>query len=334
MRVPSRSAAVSVIVPTRNRHTLLEEALVSIADQTIHDWEVVVVDDGSVPPVSSTAIGSRFGARVHVVRHTTSQGGAAAKNTGIRAATASVITFLDDDDLYTPAYLEKALSVIQRCPEIDVLFMGVSWFGAGGEWAEKEYVRAMGKTLKIAQGKRTGATLVGFGSELLTAMLQSVPMAFQRPVVRRDALRTIGDYHDGCLLWDCDWAIRAAIYGRTALLEERLYRQRLDGQNLSTRPNIELDHHRSNIEIKERLLRSLEKQGDREIAAKMRAAAASAWMTLAYYYSIKGNPSQAISAWCRGQRYQALRKRYVDFTKLILRSLLNQRLRSKQDSTV
>ena len=75
-----------MIVPTHNRHALLEEALVSIASQTIDDWEVIVVDDGSIPPVSSTAIRNRFGARVHVIRHMTSQGGAAAKNTGIAAA--------------------------------------------------------------------------------------------------------------------------------------------------------------------------------------------------------------------------------------------------------
>jgi len=333
-RFSPMTPAVSVIIPTHNRMPLLVEALNSVIGQTFERWEAIVVDDCSDPAVDLEFLRKTFGSRVRGIRHPLCRGGAAAKNTGIDAASAPVVAFLDDDDLYTPTYLEKALTVLNTFSQIDVLFMGVSWFGKGAKWAEGAYSEAMEASLSAAKGKSLGSNLVIFGEELFPAMLRSVPMAFQRPVVRRGVLRAIGGYHDNCLLWDCDWAIRAAIYGRTALLDERLYRQRLDGQNLSSRPNIELDHHLSNIEIKERLLRSVEKQGHREIAAKLRAAAASAWMSLAYHYSIKGNPSQAVSAWRTGQRYQVLRKRYVDFTKLILRALLNQRVRSKQGNTI
>ena len=52
---------VSVIIPTHNRPELLPEALASIAGQTITDWQVIIVDDGSNPIVNEQDIKAQFG---------------------------------------------------------------------------------------------------------------------------------------------------------------------------------------------------------------------------------------------------------------------------------
>ncbi|MBK9469978.1 MAG: glycosyltransferase family 2 protein [Gammaproteobacteria bacterium] len=89
---------VSVIVPTHNRLPLLEEALGSIEAQSFIDWEAVVVDDASTPAIDGRSVIARYPrARVHT--HHSSQGGAAAKNTGIAMARGEILAFLDDDDL-------------------------------------------------------------------------------------------------------------------------------------------------------------------------------------------------------------------------------------------
>jgi glycosyltransferase involved in cell wall biosynthesis len=99
---------VTVVVPTRDRWDLLQRrALRSALAQEDVRLEVVVVDDGSVEPAPSSV---KRDPRVRVVRHDTSRGVAAARNTGIREARAPWTAFLDDDDLWAPPKLREQLS--------------------------------------------------------------------------------------------------------------------------------------------------------------------------------------------------------------------------------
>jgi glycosyltransferase involved in cell wall biosynthesis len=98
----NRSISVSVIVPTFNRPSLLQEALESIAAQTVLPREVIVVDDGENPVTPE--IVARFSPLCRLIRQP-GQGVQAARNAGVRAARAEWIALLDDDDLYRPTYL-------------------------------------------------------------------------------------------------------------------------------------------------------------------------------------------------------------------------------------
>jgi glycosyltransferase involved in cell wall biosynthesis len=318
------TSAFSVVIPTHNRPALLEEALGSLAIQTIDSWEAIVVDDASETPVAIEALRKKFGHRLRAIRHEESRGGAAAKNTGIDAASAPVVAFLDDDDLYAPTYLEKALTALNTFPDLDVIFMSVSWFGKWSQsaWADPAYLSSMDRTLAQARGAKIADNFVAFGGDLFAAMLRSVPMAFQRPVVRASALKAIGGYREGCLLWDCDWAIRAALHGKTALCQERLYRQRTDGNGVSARRDIELAHHLDSIEMKERLFDELRKCGDQEHAEIVKEAVAEAWRSLAYYYSRKGRPLSALTAAQTSQLRQPRRHKLSYFGRTVLRSLV------------
>jgi glycosyltransferase involved in cell wall biosynthesis len=60
---------ISVIIPTHNRPSLLREALASVRNQTCSDWEIVIVDDGSQPPVETEPLRKKFGKQIHVVRN-------------------------------------------------------------------------------------------------------------------------------------------------------------------------------------------------------------------------------------------------------------------------
>lgn len=303
---------VSVILPTHNRPGLLAEALSSLNKQTLADWEAVIVDDASTPPVSLN------NSRLRIIRHDVSQGGAAAKDTGIRHASGEVLAFLDDDDLYAPQYLECALDVLDHHPELDVVFMGVTWFGTGATWGQKNYDVAMSKCLAEAGGDASTKDLTLFDGKLVKALLNSVPMAFQRPVVRAEALARIGGYRSDCLLWDCDWAIRAALNSRSALITAGLYLQRADGQGFSSKPNRILEHMNSGIEMKERLLR--ESKGGRytKFAPLFRRAAAEAWFNLAWYHYQQENRSQAIPALLRSMSKQFMPTQVKLLARLIL----------------
>ena len=101
----------SVVIPAHNRPEFLREAIESVERQTITDWEILVVDDGSEPQLEITDR-----ERIRVVRHAASRGPAAARNSGVAAARGANIAFLDDDDLFTPERLEIAREGLEHTP--------------------------------------------------------------------------------------------------------------------------------------------------------------------------------------------------------------------------
>jgi glycosyltransferase involved in cell wall biosynthesis len=101
----------SVIVPTRSRPHLLREAVGSVLGQTFQDFECIVVDDAGTEPVDLPS-----DPRVHVIRHARQRGAAAARNTGLSASSGTYVTFLDDDDLFTPDRLVIALEGLSKAP--------------------------------------------------------------------------------------------------------------------------------------------------------------------------------------------------------------------------
>lgn len=245
----------SVILPTHDRRELLREAIDSVLSQTCADWELIVVDDASREPVREEELLQWAGPRARLIALDTSRGGAGAKSAGAAVARGQLLAFLDDDDLWQPTYLESADHALRAEPGIRVLFMGVKWFGARAAPGQESQDRGMAILQARARARRDEHGLYRYGDALFDALLERVPMPFQRPITYREDFQAIGGYRPECLLWDCDWALRAALHGECALLEDGLYLQRAAGQGYSSQGKRALEHTRSNIEIKESLLR-------------------------------------------------------------------------------
>ena len=108
-----RDPAVSIIVPVYQTGAYLRKCLDSILAQTIDDFEVVVVDDGSRD--ESPAICDEYAAkdpRVHVV-HQPNEGRSVARNTGLAYARGAWIGFVDSDDWIEPNMYEALLGAAQ-----------------------------------------------------------------------------------------------------------------------------------------------------------------------------------------------------------------------------
>src|ERR1051326_8460176 len=107
-RPPMTSPIVSVIIPAYNAAAFIGETLDSVYAQTFKDFEVVVVNDGSPDTDELERALERYAAKLRYLKQD-NQGAAAARNTGITAARGEFVAFLDADDMWLPAFLEKQL---------------------------------------------------------------------------------------------------------------------------------------------------------------------------------------------------------------------------------
>ena len=103
---------ISVVIPTYNRIPLLERAVRSALSQTLKDIEIIVIDDASSADVAAAV--HNLGHEIIYVRHETNKGASAARNTGIRRASAPYIAFLDSDDEWLPEKLAAQHEVFQH----------------------------------------------------------------------------------------------------------------------------------------------------------------------------------------------------------------------------
>lgn len=102
----------SIIIPTYNRANILPRAIQSVLDQEFTDWELIIVDDGSVDD-TKTVIASFLDKRIRYYWQENRELNGA-RNTGIRLAKGQYLAFLDDDDLYLKKHLLVLYSHIAK----------------------------------------------------------------------------------------------------------------------------------------------------------------------------------------------------------------------------
>jgi hypothetical protein len=108
MGVHRGNTSVSAVIPAYNAEQFISDTIQSVLAQTYEIAEIIVVDDGSSDRTAEVAAGFP---RTHVIRRPNG-GQAAARNTGIHAASGEWIAFLDHDDLWLPRKTEIQLECI------------------------------------------------------------------------------------------------------------------------------------------------------------------------------------------------------------------------------
>lgn len=112
---------ISVIIPTFNRELFVSETLDSVLDQSCHDWECIIVDDGSKD--GTLSIVKRYvkdDKRFRLFeRDRLPKGGATCRNIGIEFSLGQYILFLDSDDILGANCLESRLGLVKQNPQFE-----------------------------------------------------------------------------------------------------------------------------------------------------------------------------------------------------------------------
>ncbi len=181
---------VSVIVPTKNRASMVCDSLQSVFRQTYRPIEVLVIDDGSTDETESvvgdwalqTAEDKQFA--IQFIKQA-SAGAPAARNRGFAASRGQFIQFLDSDDLLHHDKFCHQVAVFHCDPEVDYVYSGAGMFRSAVDWeVEPQY------------GKPDDVTLA---THIRTSNLTTVC-----GIYRRRICEAIGPWDEQLAKWQ-DW---------------------------------------------------------------------------------------------------------------------------------
>lgn len=321
-------ATVSVVIPTHDRPDLLREALRSVAEQSLRPDEVIVVDDGSTPAVDESRLKESFGPTVRVIRNEEARGLAFARNLGVEGASGEMVVHLDDDDLLAPNALLEGHALFLQDARLEIAFLGVQGFGPRATHFNEAQSNALARVLSLARPTQSSPGAVYFDSGLMIGLLRTVPMAFQRVMLRRStwqvisrlrwqAYRLNADVPDDTTaklritgpLRDSEWALyAAAVCHRTAMISRPLYLQRCEGQGYSSQPANIAWHIDQSLLIKTQLLHATRELAElRRWIEPVKASLASAQFDAAHHYFLAG---KRIKTWRHLCRAIALRPNF------------------------
>lgn len=135
---------VSIIIPTYNREKIIGKALDSVFAQTRQDFEIIVLDDGSQD--NTKAVVEAYGPKVKYF-YQDNKGIAGARNSGMGRAGGRYIAFLDSDDYWLPAKLERQLALFDEHPDYGMVASQCGAVAIDGSYREKNRPGKSGRVL-------------------------------------------------------------------------------------------------------------------------------------------------------------------------------------------
>jgi glycosyltransferase involved in cell wall biosynthesis len=212
---------VSIIIATYNFGRFLAETLENVFRQTLQDWELVIVDDGSTDNTREIVNRYLSDKRVRYVFQR-NRGLASARNTGIRASSGEYVQFLDADDLIHTKKLEMQSRYFDHQKDVDVVFSDYGFFKDG----DPETV------IQPPFQKSTG--------DIKLDMLRGNFIAVNSPLSRRKSIDSVGGF-DEALTSTEDWDLwlRMLLSGKVfdrfgeRLAFVRLHPRRMTGNRLN-----------------------------------------------------------------------------------------------------
>jgi len=132
------SPTVSVIVPCYNGAATIRDTLQSLQQQTLRDWEAIVVNDGATD--NSVDIIREFRARDSRIKQIDqdNKGLAAARNAGLSASSAEFVNFLDADDFLLPDMLASVVRKLRDDPSLEAAYCG--WIYSDAQMQDLSWV--------------------------------------------------------------------------------------------------------------------------------------------------------------------------------------------------
>lgn len=117
--------AVSVIMPTYKHERFIKRAIVSLLDQTLTDWELIIINDSSLDDTETVLQEFLKDRRIRYYRNTINTGLGASLNFGILKSTASYIAYLPSDDVFYKDHLQSLYNTLEEDNNVVLAYSSV-----------------------------------------------------------------------------------------------------------------------------------------------------------------------------------------------------------------
>ncbi len=207
-------STISVIIPCYNQAHLLATAIRSVQAQTMLDWQIIIVNDGSTD--DTAVVANQFvDEQIHYVAQE-NMGLSAARNTGIDQANGRFICFLDADDAWAPEFFQTCLTVLVEQPTI------------GGVYTRHLFFDHEGNLLSAANGHIVPP------EQLRPTLLEGGFFPVHSVMLRRSALDAVGCFDsDLTSLEDWDLWLRMSQQYTFVGIEQPLAYYRVNPNSMS-----------------------------------------------------------------------------------------------------
>ncbi|MBR3610309.1 MAG: glycosyltransferase [Oscillospiraceae bacterium] len=204
---------VSVIMPAYNMEKYIEEAVRSVIAQTYEDWELLIIDDGSIDDTVKIAEEiAKEDNRIYVLKNEKNMGVAYTRNRGLDSCKGDLAALLDSDDYWDPKFLEKSVE-LENKTNADFVYCSYGIVNEQGGKICNDFIVP----------KRTC-----FEDFLVKSVISCSTVLFSKKMVR-EARFPVDVYHEDLALWLKMLKKGAAAYGITEVLA--FYRQSNNTRN-------------------------------------------------------------------------------------------------------
>lgn len=187
----------SIVIPCYNAQGTLRQTVASVQEQTLDDWELVIVDDGS-SDASLELISELVAEDSRILAFSLAHAGvSAARNEGVRLTRGRYLAFLDADDLWHPEKLIRHAEHLASNPDVGVSFGRVQFISPAG--APLPQFSSVPK----------------YGLNALSLLTENHVSTSSNIVARREVFEFLGGFHqDMSFAEDQEWLLRVALDGR------------------------------------------------------------------------------------------------------------------------
>jgi glycosyltransferase involved in cell wall biosynthesis len=208
---------ISIIMTTYNRAEFIGETIESIQQQTYHNWELIIIDDGSDDNTEELVLGFTDN-RIQFFKMGRINLNGKLKNFGIDKSNGELISFMDSDDLWHPGKLEKQIQTLQQYPD--------SGFSLTNGYNFKEPFKADEFFYKEMQGVKYGNLFLSYCKGDVSGFLQVL-------IFKKECLALTGLFDETEVNTDIGFLGNLAFHFKGVLLYEPLFYRRIHYSNQS-----------------------------------------------------------------------------------------------------
>ena len=241
---------ISIITASYNYENYIKETIQSVIDQTYQDWEMIIVDDDSKDnsvEIIKTYCDNDKRIKLYTHENNENKGLSQTIQLGLSKAQGEWIIFLESDDILTPDYIEKKLSIINQNKDVILIFNDCELFGDEDKISKSLFW--IKKTRKHLQKQTYPKNMF---HDFYT---ENKIFSFSSVMAKKEYLTQI-DYQSPipCLL---DWNlwIQLSYMGKFFYLPEKLTKWRLHYDSY-----IQTSNHKSPLELQTKIYLNISKK--------------------------------------------------------------------------